>query len=203
LKLFRRIAALKTNRIDNRRFYHDAILDFGYTVKALRWHSQESQEIRFDQLLALLPPDTASIVDAGCGFADLYPYIKKYGKHHPEYIGLDALESMVEEAKRRTEGAEVFACDVLNDPLPEGEFYLCSGALNTLTPIGALQFIERCFHASSRGIIFNFLEGNKVSKTFNYLPAERIARLGEKLGAKVVFRRNYYEHDCTAAFYKG
>ncbi len=191
----------KMNRIDNYHFYHSGIIDYGFTPQGLRWHSQQSQEIRFEQLISLLPLDTASIVDAGCGFGDLCGYIRSNGKHIVDYIGLDALKIMVDEASNRTQET-IFQCDILHDPLPSAEFYLCSGALNILTENAAFKFIERCYDASSRGVIFNFLEGDKDSKVFNYMQEADIQRLGKTLNAQVVFCRNYYESDCTAAFYK-
>lgn len=189
------------NRVDNQHFYQTGIVEHGYTPQGLRWHSRQSQEVRFHQLLSLLPANALSVIDAGCGFGDLYLYLCTHGRGEIGYIGLDALEIMVDEASRRTEQM-IYQCDILCDPLPSGEFYLCSGALNILTHQAAYQFIERCFLASSRGMIFNFLEGNEKSKTFNYLPFSRIKLLGEKLGARVISRRHYYDADCTVAFYK-
>jgi len=189
------------NRIDNEHFYHSGIIKYGYTPQGLRWHSRESQEIRFSQIVSLLPLNTLSVVDAGCGFGDLFLYLRSFGKHSLRYIGLDSLEVMVEEASRRT-GEQITQCDILTDPLPEAEFYLCSGALNVLTHNAAYRFIERCYDASTRGVIFNFLEGDQESKTFNYLQASKIDTLAERLGAQVFFRRHYYENDCTVAFYK-
>jgi SAM-dependent methyltransferase len=189
------------NRIDNEHFYHSGILKYGYTPQGLRWNSQKSQEIRFSQIISLLPLDTLSVVDAGCGFGDLSTYIRTYGKHTLRYVGLDSLDVMVEEASRRT-GERIYRCDILSDPLPEGEFYLCSGALNILSHKAAYRFIERCYGASSRGVIFNFLEGDQKSKTFNYLNSLQIEHLARKLEAKTFFRRHYYENDCTVAFYK-
>lgn len=189
------------NRVDNEHFYQVGIQDHGYTPQGLRWHSRESQEVRFDQLVSLLPFDTQSIVDAGCGFGDLCGYIRSRGKYTLSYIGLDALDVMVNEASMRTK-EPIYQCDILADPLPEAEFYLCSGALNILTRHASTLFLRRCYDASTRGIIFNFLEGTKQSKTFNYLQASSLQKLGDKLGARVVFRRHYYDNDCTAAFYK-
>lgn len=201
MSIFKRFTQKKTNRIDNYRFYSSGIIDHGYTPQGLRWHSKQSQEIRFHQLLSLLPLDASSIADAGCGFGDLCGYIRSNGRNHIDYIGLDSLDFMVEEAAKRTR--EMILCrDILCDPLPPAEYYICSGALNILTHDAAFLFIERCYNASLRGVIFNFLEGSKESKTFNYLPENDIEKLGEKLEARVVFRRHYYESDCTAAFYK-
>jgi len=201
VSIFKLFTQKKTSRIDNYRFYSAGVIDHGFTPKGLRWHSKQSQEIRFDQLLSLLPLDASSIADAGCGFGDLCGYVRANGRNHIDYIGLDSLDFMVEEATKRTQ--EMILCrDILYDPLPPAEYYICSGALNILTHDAAFKFIERCYDASLRGMIFNFLEGNKASKTFNYLPESDIEKLGAKLGARIVFRRNYYENDCTAAFYK-
>jgi len=189
------------DRVNKEEFYNDGIYEHGLTPQGLRWHSRQSQEVRFHQLLSLLPFNTSSIIDAGCGFGDLYLYLSSQGKGSIDYIGLDALEVMVKEAQQRT-GKLVYQCDILLDPLPKGEFYVCSGALNILTQEGGYRFIQRCYGASTRGVVFNFLEGEKESKTYNYLQAAKIEKLGHNLGARVIFRRGYYDNDCTVAFYK-
>ncbi|WP_310439718.1 class I SAM-dependent methyltransferase [Sulfuricurvum sp.] len=189
------------SHITNTKFYHQAIAKHGYTPQGLRWHSKTSQKVRFHQILSLLPSNTASIVDAGCGFGDLYHYLQQHGRRSIRYSGLDALELMVTEARNRTSQG-IYQCDILTDPLLEGEFYVCSGALNILDKKESFRFIERCFHASSRGFIFNFLEGEEYSRIFNYLSVAQIEKLGKKLNARLVFKRHYYERDCTVAFYK-
>jgi len=189
------------SRIDNATFYHASIAEHGLNARGVHWHSSEAQEIRFKQLLALLPSDAKEIVDAGCGFGDLYWYMNDRQRTSIEYIGLDALEVMVDEAQIRT-GKTIYQCNILNDPLPKGEFYLCSGALNILTRYEAHRFIRRCYDASQRGIIFNFLEGEDTSMTYNYLQASQIEALGRHLSARIEFRSGYYKEDCTVGFYK-
>lgn len=189
------------NRIDNYRFYASGIIDHGFTAQGLRWHSQHSQEIRFHQLLSFLPKEPLAIVDAGCGFGDLYHYLQARNDNI-SYIGIDSMDVMVQEAQART-GQKILHADILFDSLPEADFYVCSGALNILTRQGAFRFIERCFHTSKQGFIFNFLEGEKVSALYNYLRESDVNAFGRRLGARVEFRRHYYDSDCTAAFYKG
>ncbi|MCI4406401.1 MAG: class I SAM-dependent methyltransferase [Sulfuricurvum sp.] len=188
------------NRIDNDRFYISGIIDHGLTPQGLRWRSAHSQEIRFEQLFSLLPAGSFSIVDAGYGFGDLYHYISQR-RNDIAYVGIDTLDIAVSEARDRT-GATILHRDILYDSLPEADFYLCSGALNILTRQGAIRFIERCFYASKEGMIFNFLEGKKESNIYNYLQLSEMQSLGERLEAKMAFRRSYYESDCTVAFYK-
>ena len=131
------------DRVDTEEFYNDGIFEHGLTAQGLKWHSRQSQEIRFHQLLSLLPVNTVSIVDAGCGFGDLFLYLTSHSNRIIDYIGLDSLEIMVKEAKRRT-GQTIYQCDILHDHLVEGDFYVCSGALNILTQEGGYRFIQRC-----------------------------------------------------------
>ncbi len=189
------------SRVDNATFYHAAITEHGLNARGVHWHSREAQEIRFKQLLALLPSDTKEIVDAGCGFGDLYGYMRAQSREPMRYFGLDALEIMVQEASARTL-QPIYHCDILNDQLPRGEFYLCSGALNILTRYEAHRFVRRCYDASLRGVIFNFLEGEDTSMTYNYLQISQIEALGRHLSARMEFRSGYYKEDCTVAFYK-
>lgn len=189
------------SRVDNASFYHASIAEHGLNARGVHWHSRQAQEIRFKQLLALLPSDAKEVVDAGCGFGDLYWYMSDNQRTSMGYIGLDVLEAMVQEAQIRT-AKTIYQCDILNDPLLEGDFYLCSGALNILTRYEAHRFIRRCYDASKRGVIFNFLEGEDLSTTYNYLQKDQIEALGNHLGARMEFRYGYYKEDCTAAFYK-
>ncbi|MBD3799411.1 MAG: class I SAM-dependent methyltransferase, partial [Epsilonproteobacteria bacterium] len=180
----------------NKQFYHKAIVKNGFTPQGLGWHSKSSQEIRFHQILNLLPDQLSSVVDAGCGCGDFYLYLCKHRSDSIDYIGLDALSIMVHETKKRT-GREAHTCDILEDDLPKGEYYICSGALNILTKEQSFRFIERCYEASHRGIVFNFLEGEVCSKTYNYLKSSEIQQLADKLGGRSIFRRGYYQCDCT------
>lgn len=188
--------------LKNRVFYHKAIFEHGLTPQGLGWHSRQSQEVRFHQILSLLPHDTASVVDAGCGFGDLSLYLRAQRRETISYTGLEMLSVAAHEARIRT-GETIVQCDVLSDPLPSAEFYVCSGALNILSRSQAYRFIRRCFEASTRGMIFNFLSGTpSPASIYNYLEPPRIEQLGKKLGARTVFRGGYYEQDRTAAFYK-
>lgn len=173
----------------NKQFYHKAVFENGFTPQGLGWHSKSSQEVRFHQILSLLPDPLDCVVDAGCGYGDFCLYLRKHRSDPIGYIGLDALSIMVHETKKRT-GCEAHLCDILEDDLPQNEYYVCSGALNILTKEQSFRFIERCYEASERGMVFNFLEGHVRSKTYNYLKASEIGQLADKLGARCVFRRS-------------
>ncbi len=191
-------------RIDTKTFYAAALSKHGVSPRALHWNSQESQHARFEILSSFLPDGVGalSVVDAGCGFADLYLYLEKAQRAPAQYVGLELMEEMCEEARQRT-GCEIIRCDVLHDSLPTADYYLCSGAMNILTRFETHLFIRRCFDAAKKGFVFNLLEGKDASMVYNYFQPDEMIALGKELGAKKVeVRRGYLPHDFTVFFEK-
>jgi len=190
-------------RVDNDAFYRSALIAHGETAEGVHWNSTESQEIRFRVLRSLLPDDLSglTLADAGCGFGDLYCYLDRHGERPERYIGLDVMEPMVEAARKRT-GCEIRVCDIIGDRLPSADYYLCSGAMNTLTREETEAFIRKCYEASTRGFLFNLLKGWNTSPIYNlYLPRE-IKRLGLDMEAEVEIREGYLSGDFSVAFIK-
>ena len=63
--------------------YGSNLDSLGAHVTALGWKSVEEQNLRFDKLTGCIPKGRSiSIIDYGCGFADLVPYILKSGQFH-------------------------------------------------------------------------------------------------------------------------
>ena len=189
-------------RIDNEKFYSSAIEMYGTSAKGVNWASKENQELRFDALLELLPKELSEyvIVDAGCGFGDLYSYMNKKKKASKAYIGIDSHIDMYSIASENT-GCEIVIAEICKDELPKADYYLCSGALNVLTKFETHQFIHNCYKSSKHGFIFNILHGDKESKTYNYLTTSEIKKIAEELNIEeVIFKSGYLEDDITVAF---
>ncbi|MDD3506697.1 MAG: class I SAM-dependent methyltransferase, partial [Sulfurimonas sp.] len=91
-------------RIDSQKFYSSAIDKYGITARGVNWHSKESQKIRFDVILEMLPQNINlyTIADAGCGFGDLYTYMLKKKKAPKNYVGIDSLVDMYSIASENT-----------------------------------------------------------------------------------------------------
>lgn len=190
-------------KVDNEAFYLSSLQTHGETAEGVHWSSVETQEVRFRVLCAMLPENLAelSVVDAGCGFGDLYAYMEREGRRPASYLGLDVMPPMVEAARRRT-GQEIRVCDILAEPLPEADVYLCSGAMNTMTREESRRFIERCLAASRLGFVFNLLKGWNTSAIYNlYLPRE-IRRLGQELEVDFQIQEGYLAGDFTVAFWR-
>ncbi|UHD15825.1 class I SAM-dependent methyltransferase [Thiocapsa bogorovii] len=190
-------------RLDNTSFYLDSLTSHGETAKGVQWQSTQSQELRFKVLRKLLPEDLSglTLVDAGCGFGDFYRYLDRCNNLPGRYIGLDVMEPMVQAARRRT-GCEIRVCDVLEDRLPNADYYLCSGAMNNLTREETWAFIRSCFAASRRGFIFNLLKGTDGPGSYNYQQPRDLVVLARELGAEPRLEEGYLSGDFTMGLMK-
>ena len=190
-------------QIDNKKFYNASLKKYGKTAQGLHWNSQEVQQIRFKQLMDLLPKEMAhyTMIDAGCGFGDLYLYLQKQKRLPLQYTGLDCMDVMVTEARQRT-SCDIFSCDILRDPLMEADFYCCSGAMNILDPFETQLFIRRCYDAARYGFVFNILRGERDDLLYNYMQVEAIEAIATTLKATCKITTGYLEYDMSVALYK-
>jgi len=185
-------------KVDHRRFYLNAYENYGVTPKGVCWNSEKNQYTRFAQVLAILKDiQNCSVVDVGCGFGDLYLYMQKYKRIPKRYIGIDNIEEFVEIAKERTK-QEILCKDVLYDKLPKADYYICNGALNTLTKFESFLFIKRAMQHSKKGFVFNFLEGKKESDVYNYIAYNELEEIVDQFGGKIFYRvKGYIKNDMT------
>ena len=191
-------------RIDNEQFYKSAIKEHGITAKGVQWISKKNQYTRFSIILKMLPKDlnNISIVDAGCGFGDLYIWMKKQNKVPAKYTGIDLLEDMVNIASKRTK-QEIFKADICKDRLIEADYYICSGAMNILERFETYLFMQNCYNHSKYGFIFNILHGDKNSETYNYTTTFQIKNIAKDLKIKKVkMLSGYLDKDITIGFFK-
>ena len=188
-------------RVENRDFYKKTLQRYGFSPEALHWNSKENQEKRFRVLLSLIKEDNLSkctIVDVGCGFGDLYHYMPQKPLR---YTGIDVMDEMVEYAKKHT-GCEILKLDACVDEMPMADYYICSGAMNILSPFETYQFIGNCYRYAKKGFVFNILEGKDESLVYNYFQERKIRAVAKELGAKIKVVKGYIQKDMSVALYK-
>jgi len=189
------------SKVKNEIFYGASLKKYGLTCKALHWNSTYNQNLRFKILLSFVEASellTCRVVDIGCGFGDLYHFMKQKPL---KYIGIDVMYPMVEEAKKRT-GCEILQRDALTDELPLADYYFCSGAMNILQKFETYLFVQNCFSASQKGFIFNILEGDDQSLVYNYFREKEMRELAKRLGAKCEIKKGYMPRDMSVGFFK-
>lgn len=189
------------SRIDNENFYTSAIKKHGQNPKGVHWNSVHSQNTRFKVLLSYIKDEEFSLVDAGCGFGDLYFYLQENKINFSSYKGLDLSPSMVEIAQEKT-GQKIYECDICKDILPKADYYVCSGAMNILTRFDTYLFIRNCYEASDKGFVFNLLMGEDDSLVYNHFYPKELQNLFDELGAKISVKKGYLKHDFTVFMQK-
>jgi SAM-dependent methyltransferase len=183
-------------RINNDKFYKNALKKYGKSAKGLNWHDEDSQVKRFEIIRELLEDDVRSkdiIIDAGCGFGDLYPHLLDLDI---EYIGYEIVKESVKIAIKNT-NQKIYKKDILTDSLDEADFYIASGSMNILSRFETFLFIEKCFGMSKKGFIFNLPYGKDDSKSFNYFLPQEIKHFAKKFDCEVITKSGYLPNDFT------
>jgi len=135
----------------------------GYSPKSLQWSCKDTQHKRFE-LLTQISPTLTSVLDVGCGFGDLFSYLKEKKKISGNYIGIDFVESFIKAATSihgDSPNASFLVCDIEKDPYPTRcDFALLSGVFNNKrqdNEIFMFKTLEKMFRAVKKGIAFNAL----------------------------------------------
>lgn len=94
--------------------YNERLLKFGYSTKTLGWGGgKERQLLRFKTHLEIGFKENDSIIDIGCGFGDLYFYLKEnYSQFY--YNGIDINPKLIEKGKEIYPNLNADCIDILN-----------------------------------------------------------------------------------------
>ena len=97
-----------------REHYQSLYQQYGVDEKSLGW-TKNKQDIRFEQLMRYIQGESVSILDVGCGFGDLYRYLRETKKPKQiDYCGIDIMAPFIQEAQRRyaQETARFYHCSL-------------------------------------------------------------------------------------------
>ena len=185
-------------RVNNDAFYDASLEDFGPTAQGVHWLDTKRQELRFKVLTHAIRRhlSTATIVDAGCGTGDFYTYLKVRQMLPKRYIGVDAHFKMVEYAKAKTEQT-ILCANIISDTLPLADYYLCSGALNTLTRFETVQAVFNMARHAKKGVVFNILKGEDRSDIYNKFIPQELMVLLDAFKGDIRLIEGYLEDDFT------
>lgn len=136
---------------------------------ALGWRSPDSQRLRFDVLCRVGNLSNCKVLDLGCGYGDLKPFLDQRFSD-VAYLGVDHMPEFIDEARRRhghLSRTEFVQADMLNAVFPQVDYVLASGAMsyrsrNALYPYNLIRQMWEC---AARGIAFNVLDANVFEAT--------------------------------------
>lgn len=97
--------------------YSKRLSELGHDVRTLGWGSSSQQIARFQNLLNTLDLSGKSILDIGCGFGDLFSYLKSENIPFRGYLGWDVNDKFIDLASSsyHLTTAEFAVFDMLNE----------------------------------------------------------------------------------------
>ena len=146
------------------RYYADKVRQFGASARGVDWNSEDSQVLRFGELLRLIDAgQMTSVIDYGCGYGALLDYLRLSGWRH-RYTGFDISESMIACAVAAHGGDPLSSFTNDRDRLGLADQVFASGVFNVKLDhpsdawqeyvLATLVEIDRL---SERGFAFNML----------------------------------------------
>jgi len=125
------------------------------------WSSVQEQELLFSALLLFYSPKM-SILDVGCGRADLYGYLTRIFQTEIPYKGIDYNPNLLIFAKEKYPSVNVSSLDILN--LSETHDWVVGSGLFNINDQKDLteytkQCIDKMYESANVGIAFNMLTG--------------------------------------------
>src|SRR6056297_248089 len=144
-------------------YYTEKIAKHGPTHHGVDWNSQESQEIRFSQLLKVCEDSEKLILnELGCGYGALVEYLEKHGLPY-FYYGYDLSDKMIEHAEN-IHSANEHARFFIGDEMKRADYTVASGLFNVksntddnLWTAYILDTLGKMNVPSDKGFAFNML----------------------------------------------
>ena len=146
-------------------YYAGRIEDHGATPEGVDWNSEESQRLRFRQLLKVAPPAGGfSLNDYGCGYGALLDFLDAEDAQ-VRYHGYDLCPAMIASARDRhgDHRSDASFGDRAQD-LPVADFTVASGIFNVLAGADESSWRDYVWETtrlmaehSRQGIAFNML----------------------------------------------
>jgi SAM-dependent methyltransferase len=191
----------------NRDLYRSLLGQHGYTPKALNWNSIAAQRARFEVVHDTGISRNASVLDVGCGLADLRLFLKERG-HRGSYCGIDLTPEMIAAARTRFPDDQFATANLLSlsdEALSkfESDIVIASGIFyfRRNEPGRFLQeMVKRLFYLARDCLAFNSLStwGDRSAEPdeFRADPVETL-KFCRSLTPWCILRHDYHPGDFT------
>ena len=149
---------------DVESYYTSKVITHGLSPQGVDWSSQESQLLRFEQLLKVCDrPGHFSINDYGCGYGALVDYMSSQ-KYQFSYFGYDISSQMLQHARETYKNdPHIVFCNCQSD-LPVSDYTVASGIFNVKQSVASdqwqryiLSILDDLSNLSRHGFAFNIL----------------------------------------------
>ncbi len=191
------------------RYYAQKLSAHGVTPQGVDWNSDESQQLRFSQLLRVTEGrrDEYTVLDYGCGYGALAQRLIAEAKPF-RYVGFDVCTPMIEQARADVRDPRCTFTDREND-LPVSDYTVASGIFNVRLEATEqewdahiLKTLESLAAHSTRGFAFNMLtryaDREKLRDYLHYAdPGEYFRVCKERWSRNVALLHDYELYEFT------
>lgn len=192
------------------RIYEERLEKFGVDVRTVGWRSKHQQHARFKALCEIGDLNDKTLLDVGCGFGDLYDYLKNKGIKLKKYVGLDLSKKLIRQAKKlhaKEVVAEFRVMDVADEDAGVFDYVVASGIFNQKIEDNwghAKLMMTKMFEASRLGLAVNMVTDYVDYKDENlfYFNPEKVFSMCKKLTKRVCLRHEYMPFEFTIYLYK-
>ena len=178
---------------------------FGYTPDSLFWSSRGIQKTRFRVLAGIGVRKGDSLLDVGCGFADLAGWLKG-NDLTVDYHGIDISPEILGQAARLNPDLSLRCGDLFDFDFQPGSFdwAVLSGTLNWDLHDGgdyARRLIARMFALCRSGVALNMLDARRINPAMlgdliAYEPEQMLAHC-RTIAPDSTLRDDYLDNDFT------
>lgn len=191
----------------NNAFYEKLLDRHGYSHKSLDWGSKESQICRFKVIKEVGIQDNDTLLDVGCGLADLYEWLV-VNKTFVDYAGIDISSQMIKAAQRRYPNLELSVGSIFD--IEKTYDYIISSGIFVFRENRPLTYMitsaKKMFQHADKGVAFNSLstwaKKDIDNQEFHADPAETLALISKQITNNLVLRHDYKSNDFTIYLYK-
>jgi SAM-dependent methyltransferase len=185
------------------RPYLDAAERHGGKFESLLWANPSAQAARFAALARWSELKDRTVLDAGCGRADLLDYLISQGVSPVQYIGIEAVQALAQAADDKTHpNMTIIRGDFIDDPTlleQEADVIIFSGSLNTLCADDFYQTLRLAWGHTRSELAFNFLCSPRLAsgKHLTWHGISEVQAFAFRLSGDVTIDSTYRNGDCT------
>lgn len=200
--------------------YQKSFKKYGVDARALQWVSKQAQEKRFRELIEDVDFRGKNVLDIGCGFGDIIPFIKAKARTF-DYTGVDLVPEFIGVARERYPNHKFLIANYFNNPLmskretqallmTKFDIVITSGTLNANIK-NAIEIRKKAIKVmwdhAKEAIAFNMAGGhpqpeNKKGNRVYYADLNKIVDFCKTLTTKIIIRKDYSSNDFTVVMFK-
>ena len=191
----------------SRDFYGRTFQAHAVSHGSLGYSGPQAQESRFEQFTRFADLTGSSVLDAGCGFADLYPFLAARFKD-VRYTGIDIMPEFVAAARKRQPNAEILEMSI--ESLPKNrswDFVFACGPFNLkqhtfeVVERGLRAMWQRANKAVAVSLLSRYSTSAENPEASYYEPADFVALAG-KLSRRFSLNHGYRDNDFLLTIFK-